>query len=80
MAEVHLRLACKCLVLTRAWVARRMRWLRALLAILVMLMLSRTERLSRRRRASCLLAWSYLSSPIDPRMLLLRLHKRVVSR
>ena len=39
VAEVHLRLACKCLVLTRAWVARRVRWLRVLLAILMMLML-----------------------------------------
>lgn len=56
--------------------------LRVLLAVMMlMLMLPRTERLSRRRRAFCLLAcMSYLSLPIDPRIVLLRLHKRVVSR
>ena len=50
--------------------------MRVLLAIL---MLSRIERLS---RSPCIFhaCLSYLSSPIDADMLLLRLHKRVVSR
>jgi hypothetical protein len=52
-----------------------------MLVLMLMLMLSRTERLSRRRRASCLLArLSYSSSHIDPRIVLPHLHRRVVSR
>lgn len=62
--EVHLRLACKCLVLTRAWVTWRAYCVLLSLVTMIMVMarmaiIPRTERLSRRdhrrrlRRASC---------------------------
>jgi membrane-bound acyltransferase YfiQ involved in biofilm formation len=55
-------------------------WLAVLLLLMAMLMLSRTERLSRRRRGvfDCLTCLHLsISSHI---VVLLRLHKRVVSR
>ena len=90
--EVHLSLACKCLVLTRAWVSDLADVCCVLLSLMMtvmakMAMLSRTERLSRgchhrrRRRASCvsvvLLVFTYRCAHLAAPAS--AYHKRVVS-